>query len=358
MNLQIKLCQEHEKSIWDEFVSGNENGHFMQSWAWGEFKINQGWIPYRFLILENESLCGAIQVLSYSFFGLGILLYAPCGPVLKTVDPNILRFMIKSIHNFFPYAITMRIDPYLRENHISANNFCLSFKQLDEEWSFWNNHKYTLWLDISNGADVVFRRMKASQRNQILSPRKKGVRIIPGGVQDVDKFHKLMLDMSNAKGIACRNKSYFQELFKVMFENGMADLVFAEFEGRKISCGLSVRYGNKSWLMYAATQRNVQPLNPSRFVQWEMINAAAEAGCKRYDFRGTATGRIPNQNDPNYGVYKFKKDFGPELVPLIGYYDCIINSKLYPLLRFTEKKALPLLHSGYKLFQKTVQMKS
>lgn len=128
----------------------------------------------------------------------------------------------------------------------------------------------------------------------------------------------------------------------------MADISFAEIGSKRIACGMSLQFGNKSWLMYAATDENGYNFRASRAVQWEMIKSASDNGCKMYDFRGTATGRTPSSNDPGYGVYEFKKKFGPEFVVLDGYYDYVLRPFLYKFFRFAEVFALPIVYSAYK----------
>jgi len=82
-----------------------------------------------------------------------------------------------------------------------------------------------------------------------------------------------------------------------------------------------------------------------------MISWAKREGCTLYDFRGTAVDYPPDPKNPNYGVYSFKKNFGPELVILTGYYDLVLRRFYYKLFRFIETKLLPFLLRIYILFK-------
>jgi lipid II:glycine glycyltransferase (peptidoglycan interpeptide bridge formation enzyme) len=75
-----------------------------------------------------------------------------------------------------------------------------------------------------------------------------------------------------------------------------------------------------------------------------MIKWAHGLGCERYDFRGTATGDPPSEDDPGYGVYKFKQSFGPEFTRLTGYYDLVQRPLLYRAFRMTEDHLLPVAY--------------
>ena len=48
---------------------------------------------------------------------------------------------------------------------------------------------------------------------------------------------------------------------------------------------------------------------PNYLLQWEMIKWALDHKCEWYDFRGVSG--FKDENDPQYGVYKFKKGFNP-----------------------------------------------
>ena len=55
---------------------------------------------------------------------------------------------------------------------------------------------------------------------------------------------------------------------------------------------------------------------PNYLLQWEMIKWALENRCDWYDFRGVSG--FKSENDPQYGVYKFKKGFNPEFMEFIN----------------------------------------
>ena len=62
---------------------------------------------------------------------------------------------------------------------------------------------------------------------------------------------------------------------------------------------------------------------PNYLLQWEMIRWAIEKKCRIYDFRGVS-GDL-NEENPLYGLYKFKKGFNSELVEFIGEFDMVIS---------------------------------
>ena len=64
---------------------------------------------------------------------------------------------------------------------------------------------------------------------------------------------------------------------------------------------------------------------PNYLLQWSMIQWAVETGCSVYDFRGVS-GDISEDN-PLYGLYKFKKGFGGDFTEFVGEYDSCSSAR-------------------------------
>lgn len=346
MSVSVTSLHGDEARQWDDFVSGHEHGHFMQSFAWGEFRKSRGWEPVRLLASRDGTPCAAMQVLKkLGPGGLGIL-YAPRGPVADPGDEKALAALFDAARQAAPGAVALRLDPYFRqEDHDALES--AGATRLPETWSYWNAPKYVFWLDLRPGMEALFKKLASSQRSEIRYPGKKGVVFVKGDASQVDAFHSMMVETAKHKGIACHDKRYYSDLMEILEQYQMCRLVFATFEDKPIATGLSIQYGRTSWLMYAASDKNYFHLRANRALQWNMIQAAADAGCQRYDFRGTATGDPPNPADPGYGVYEYKKSFGPQMVGLTGYSDVILRPWLYRGLRLAESKGLPMAYNAY-----------
>ena len=89
---------------------------------------------------------------------------------------------------------------------------------------------------------------------------------------------------------------------------------------------------------------------PNYLLQWEMIRWAIEKKCRIYDFRGVS-GDL-DENNPLYGLYKFKKGFNSELVEFIGEYDLVISRFWYEFLKVATKGYQSLNKVRYMLKNK------
>jgi lipid II:glycine glycyltransferase (peptidoglycan interpeptide bridge formation enzyme) len=68
---------------------------------------------------------------------------------------------------------------------------------------------------------------------------------------------------------------------------------------------------------------------PTYLIQWEAMRWAKELGCKRYDMWG-APDKF-QKSDSLWGVYRFKRGFGGEVVRTIGAWDYPARPAVYRL---------------------------
>ena len=98
-------------------------------------------------------------------------------------------------------------------------------------------------------------------------------------------------------------------------------------EGQPIAGTLAIHYGDKVWYLYGASSNEHRNLMPNYLLQWTMIQWAIETGCRIYDFRGVS-GDVSEDN-PLYGLYRFKKGFGGEFTEFVGEMDLVLNKPAY-----------------------------
>ena len=86
---------------------------------------------------------------------------------------------------------------------------------------------------------------------------------------------------------------------------------------------------------------------PNYLLQWSMIQWALEKKCRIYDFRGVS-GDLSEDN-PLYGLYKFKKGFNGEFTEFVGEFDLILSKPMYVMIDKAQKFYQHLSLLRYKL---------
>lgn len=335
------------KVAWDRFVSECPSGHFMQSYAWGEFKNQSGWRAEYLLATRNNLPVAAALLLSRTVPLMGMRIYAlPRGPSVREGDRYALVRLLEQVvkHVRKQRGILLRADPYFIETTEYDDAFReAGFRKIERAWSFWNSPKYVFWLDLEQGLESILNRMPKKKRHEIRSAYKKGVLFFRGGMDDLGAFYALISETADRKGIGVHEQAYYRKLYRILGESMTPQLFLGQYEGETVAAGISLAYGNKAWLLYLGSSNKHFYLTPNRALQWEMIQWAYEKGCSRYDFRGTATDDPPHPKSPGFGVYKFKKSFGPVFIRTAGYYDAVGAYSFYRLFRIVEDSVLPFV---------------
>ena len=110
-------------------------------------------------------------------------------------------------------------------------------------------------------------------------------------------------------------------------ENHIKDL--KEKYGEVITLGgiLFLIYGNEVLSLVGGSYKDFMEFQSAYTVHFAGLKYAIENNYERYNFYGI-TG-IFDENNPLFGLYSFKRDFGGKVVELIGEFDLIINKPLY-----------------------------
>jgi len=338
-----------DASTWDSFVSSRAAGHFMQSSAWGDFQRHLGWEPRYGILKDGNQIKAAAMLLERKVPGLGLkVFFAPRGPAVDVADRGATDGLLSALASHLQHTrgVFLRCEPYWTEAETLATGSPLPrLTRVPRDWSYWNAPRFVFWLDLRGDEAALMNRLTPGCRKDV----RRGYRDVAfslGSEQDIGDFYRLMTLTGNQKGIAFHSIEYYRRLFTVVGASAKVQLFLGRLGDQVITAGVSIAYGKKAWLLYAASDPAHYKLRANRAQQWEMLKWAQSLGCERYDFRGTATGDPPNPKDPGYGVYEFKKSFGPEFTRLIGYYDMIQRPLLYRVFRMAEEYALP---AAYKI---------
>lgn len=352
--VSFEVCDRYDQSEWDCFVSSHAAGNICQSYAWGVFQRSHGWEPrYAVLSAEDRMIASAL-LLHRSIPGLGPIVVAPRGPVVDFTDPLAVGRMLDHLANYTrkSKATFLRCDPYWRESEgFDVETPPTVLERVPRDWSSWNLPRLVFWLDLSGDEEAVMGRMTSRCRNDVRRGYRNGVVFREGGKEDLEDFYRLMVLTAEHKGIAVRGIEYYEELLTVIGQSAGIQLFVGSYEGEVVTSGISAAYGSTGTLFYAASAPSSYKLRANRTQQWEMIKWAHSQGCTRYDFRGTATNDPPSKDDPGYGVYQFKKSFGPEFTRLTGYYDIVNRSARHRVFRAAEDQLLPIAYKARTILQ-------
>jgi lipid II:glycine glycyltransferase (peptidoglycan interpeptide bridge formation enzyme) len=211
--------------------------------------------------------------------------------------------------------------------------------QLDaQDWRFSDEQiqfRNTVLIDLSPDPDTLMANMKQKTRYNIRLAGRRGVTVRMGDEGDLNALYHLYAETSVRDGFVIREEGYYRSVWAAFLRSGMAEPLIAEFQGQIVAGLIIFYFAHKAWYLYGMSSRDHREHMPNYLLQWEAILRAKARGCQVYDLWGA-----PDQfeeNDPLWGVYRFKQGLGGTVVRHIGAWDLPVRPWTY---RFYHK-ALP-----------------
>jgi len=333
--MQIKIIQNEEKELFNNFIQNHPKGHILQSYEWGEVKRHTGWEPIRLLVLKEQKPIAGISILKRKLPLPGVnkcIFYAPRGPVIDFDDKNTLNFLIQEVKTLAKKhgAILIKIDPDIPapNDKIVDTIKSLGFKQRDIGKDFDGvQPKFVFRLPLQKSLEEMLADCESKTRYNIRLSGRRGVVVKEGTKEDLKIFFDILEETATRDQFLVRGYDYFETLWDEIVEKGYGKLFMASHEGEYIAGTLAFIFGDKVWYMYGASSNRKRRHMPNYALQWAMITWAKEEDCSIYDFRGVSGDTSPD--NPLYGLYRFKKGFSGEFTQFIGEFDMPLSPFFY-----------------------------
>jgi lipid II:glycine glycyltransferase (peptidoglycan interpeptide bridge formation enzyme) len=285
------------------------NAHLLQLPEWAEFKSHFGWQSHIF-----SSLTARAQVLFRSLPAGYSIAYLPKGPLgtnwsslwpqidqecrkRKTVflqgEPDLILPLSDEVKAQFPQG-------FIREEHTLQP-------------------RRTVSISLEATEEGLLAAMKQKTRYNIRLAAKKGLIVKP--TANVRGFYEMMLTTGNRDGFAIHNLDYYQKVFDIFAPSGKCVLLAAFFEETPLAYLMLFLSGSRSWYFYGASDNSQRNLMPTYLLQWEAMRWAKAHGAVEYDLWGIPDAEeseleanFADRSDGLWGVYRFKRGFGGQIV--------------------------------------------
>lgn len=323
-------------AVWDACVAAHPNGSLLQTSAWGKLKADFGWEWE--LVTDNADApqAGAVLLFRQLPMRLGTIAYVPRGPVVNWEDKAQVSALIAQIRTAAKRkrAWALWLEPEAMQGSAAESTLReLGFKESTRTVQ----PPRTVIIDISGDEQGILAAMKSKTRYNIRLAGRKGVTIRQGGFEDIDTFYSLMLETGDRDAFGIHNKAYYQRALDLFLPQDQVAMLIAEAEGEALAALLVYAVGNNAWYITGASSNRQRNKMPTYALQWEAIRWAKAKGCTQYDLWGipdadeeTLEAQFTERHDGLWGVYRFKRGFGGEIVRYTGLWEKALNP-LYPL---------------------------
>jgi lipid II:glycine glycyltransferase (peptidoglycan interpeptide bridge formation enzyme) len=342
---------------WDNYLASFPEAHILQTRAWGDLKTAFGWKSAYITAFEKDAFPGQLgaQIL-FRKLPLGLTIaYIGKGPVgseRALADPACMDIFWREVDRLChkQHAVFLKLEPDQFETEAGSGHkpgdmplvpppgFRSSPQTIQP--------RRTLLVDIGGDEEQVLGRMKQKTRYNIRLAAKKGVLVHPS--TDLDTFHRLMLVTGERDVFGVHSRDYYQRAFELFHPGGACIVLLAEYQGEPLSALMAFARGKRAWYFYGASGNAHRDRMPTYLLQWEAMRWARVHGCTSYDLWGVPDfnesyleAHFSERSQGLWGVYRFKRGFGGELMRARGPWDRVYSPALYALYRWRFRNKAP-----------------
>jgi lipid II:glycine glycyltransferase (peptidoglycan interpeptide bridge formation enzyme) len=310
---------------WDQILASHPEAHLLQTRAWGELKAAFGW-----RVLRVQAGGGAAQILVRQLpLGLRVA-YLPRGPIGDWL-PGLLPELDAACRSAGAFALT--IEPDAPDDPILARQLeSLGLRHSRQSIQ----PRRTLVVDLHGSEDDLLARMHQKTRYNLRLAAKQGVMV--EAWDDLDAFGQMMLQTAARDDFGAHHRAYYARAFQLFHPSGACELLVARHAGQPLAALMVFARGHRAWYLYGASLDVERQRMPAYLLQWEAMRWARARGCRYYDLWGVPDAdreelerEFAHRSDGLWGVYRFKRGFGGELVRSIGAWDRVYHPRRYAL---------------------------
>ncbi len=319
---------------WDAFVTAHPRAHILQLSAWGALKSAFGWQAERVALADaNGQVVAGAQVLFRRLpLRLGTMAYIPAGPLVDWTDAAQVRALLAAIDGVARRhrAALLKIEPGLglAGVNFTAHGFRPSPQTVQPP--------RTVVLDLRDDEDAILARMNQGTRRNIRKSARFEVQIREGTHADVARFCAMIAETGTRAGFGVHTCAYYERAYALFVPSGHAALLMGSYAGQDLAGVMVFALGDWAWYFYGASSSRERQRMASYGVQWAGIRWAKTRGARWYDMYGVPDAepevleaQFRERSDGLWGVYRFKRGWGGEVMRSVGAWDRPYSRALY-----------------------------
>lgn len=241
-----------------------------------------------------------------------------------------------------------------------------------------NQPRYTFRLDLSDGIETVTNNFHSTTKKVINKGNPYSLEVYKNDEKYIDDFYKTMQETASRENISIYSKKYYLNFYKDLHKDDHSDIYIVYLNKKKtslileknladlnksienltsenkkkelenqvnkvkklldeinevkedkipLSSIITAKYGDKVWTIHGGNSTLLRSMNSNYLIYYEIIKDACSSGYKTIDFFGTSYN--PSQDDPEYGIWLFKKRLGGEYTEFIGEFDYVFKKFTY-----------------------------
>lgn len=323
--------RDDERDLYDTLAA-----HPLQSWAWGDFRMDTGITVERLAGFEGSEMQRQMLV---TFHPIPKLPYT-VGVVFKGTAPDAVQLATLKELGRRKKAIFIKLEPNVSTPPQTAEQLTDLREFLLAHGCLLGRPQFTLHsflVDLTRSEEEMMAAMKQKTRYNVNLAQKHGVTVVEDNSEaGFAEYLRLMEVTTKRQQFYAHTKTYHTTMWNVMRKAGIAHLLKATYQGKTLTAWILFAFNGVLYYPYGASSREHREVMASSLVMWEAMKLGKRLGCRRFDLWG-ALGPNPNTHDSWYGFHRFKEGFGGSLAEFAGSYDLVVDPTLYKIYRVVDR---------------------
>jgi lipid II:glycine glycyltransferase (peptidoglycan interpeptide bridge formation enzyme) len=333
--MKISLSKNFDE--WEDFLR-KENGNIFQSPimipAYSKaLKFN----VYLLTVQLDQAIVGGMLIYRRSpKLPLHLIneLYTPYGPIIakedtESIKNKIIWMLLKSVRNLVNIG-TVKHTFFVRADSITSPPYT--------NWHIFEKVGYrkvpygygqTFVINLEPDLQSILKNFEKRTRWSLNKAKKFNIKAqIENSQEGLKTFYKLYMSTAKRHGSIITPFNFLNELYRILVPKKMMDIYIAYFDNIPVSAAITLDYKDTAYYYMAASLKKFHYTQANTFLQFFIISKLKDKGIKRYDL--LCAPQSHDTNNPQYGLYLFKRGFGGKSVPVF-HYEQIYSKMLYAI---------------------------
>lgn len=347
--MEIIQLTRSEENRWNELLLNSINGSFRQCMAYEYTKESKGRLINTFIFNQNGvDIAGAHYSIIGSKANIISVADITSGFIFRDEpDEALLSFLLKHFISWAEHkkVCFVRFIPWLPK---TIENISTKYAQLFDnvmpslKLKNISNGRHTYWIDLTLPEEQLINNMHPQTKRKIKKSLQSDVRleiIDNPSDNELDSFWLLYERLGIKKGFSILEKEELKKEILALTSQGFGQLFILKYREEIINISFASNFGIATYY-HGAINPDYQKIEncppPGHISQWLMIKENKLRGIKTYDM-AFCPGAIPFKEHPNYGIWRFKYEFGGKHVEFLPTYGKIlkpIRGRIFKFLKY------------------------
>jgi FemAB-related protein (PEP-CTERM system-associated) len=299
ITIRTSIERGNDCSEWDRFVDRSPEASGYHLWNWRHvFERAFGHATEYLMADAGGRIAGILPLVVFESWIFGrfavSLPFVNYGGVVAE-DPAVARQLIDA---------ALELGRRRRLRHVELRHRSQHFADLPAK-----RHKVAMLLPLPADEQVLWEGLDRKVRNQVRKAQKSGLSAHEGQVELLEEFYQVFAENMRDLGTPVFSRSFFREVLQQFPDRTK---VFLVRQGER-PIAASITYGHRdvNEVPWASSLRAYRTSAPNMLLYWTMLQHAARAGFRCFDF---------GRSTPDQGTFHFKRQWGAVPEPLVWEY--------------------------------------